>query len=111
MNIASRHNSSLLSAPAHTSPGVRWIARASLGLVGYTAVAIVALHLLRADLNPIEHFVSEYAVGAFGPVMTSAFITWGLGILALIIGLFRSAAPGGRSWVGSALMLIWAVVL
>ncbi|MBE2318617.1 DUF998 domain-containing protein [Solirubrobacter sp. CPCC 204708] len=40
-------------------------------------VGLVALeHLLRTDLPPGEHFVSEYAVGWTRPVQTVAFLAW-----------------------------------
>jgi len=46
-----------------------------LGLAAF--VGLVALeHLLRPDLPPGEHFVSEYANGWTGPVQTVAFLAW-----------------------------------
>ena len=33
-------------------------------------------HLLRQDLPPGEHFVSEYANGCTWPVQTVAFVAW-----------------------------------
>ena len=62
------------------SPGLRTgrqpMARvATIALVGvaYFAVIIVVLHFLRPDLNPISSPTSEYAVGPYGFLMTSAF--------------------------------------
>ena len=46
-----------------------------LGLAAF--VGLVALeHLLRQDLPPGEHFVSEYANGWTRPVQTVAFLAW-----------------------------------
>jgi len=45
------------------------------GLLGF--VALVALeHVLRTDLPPADHFVSEYAVGWTWPLQTVAFLCW-----------------------------------
>ena len=50
---------------------------ATIALVGvaYFAVIIVVLHFLRPDLNPIRRPTSEYAVGRYGFLMTSAFFS------------------------------------
>lgn len=45
--------------------------------------AIVSLHLLRPDFNPVTHRLSEYAIGPFGYLMTAAFLFACLGLLAL----------------------------
>src|SRR3954454_25017143 len=46
-----------------------------LGLAGFAG--IVALeHLLRRDLPPADHFVSEYAVGWTHPLQAAAFVSW-----------------------------------
>src|SRR4051794_39657355 len=45
------------------------------GLVGF--VGIVAFeHLVRRDLPPGEHFVSEYAQGWTHPLQAAAFVSW-----------------------------------
>src|SRR3954452_19236593 len=75
-------------------------------------VGIVALeHLLRRDLPPADHFVSEYAVGWTHPLQAVAFVAWagataGCTVLAArvnarriaraVVGLGLAAASGGR---------------
>ena len=61
---------------------------AGSGVVGAAAVlasfgAVVALHLLRPDLGPAGHRLSEYAVGPWGWLMTTAFVTFAGGLLIL----------------------------
>ncbi len=81
---------------------------AHLSLLGVlsSVVLVVALHLLRRDLNPMRHFVSDYAVGPYHTLMTLAFGACGLGILALVVGLYFGVSPAGRSWSGLVLLTI-----
>jgi len=83
---------------------------ATLAIVGiaYFLIAVIALHFLRPDYYPISRFVSEYAVGPYGPLMTSAFFGLSLGSLALVIGLYRGVSRTGRPWLGLVLFGIWA---
>jgi hypothetical protein len=67
---------------------------------------VVALHVLRPDLNPMRHFISDYALGPHSLLMNLAFWACGLGILALVVGLYVGVAPEGRSWLGLALLTI-----
>lgn len=61
--------------------------------------ALLLMHVLRPDYTIVDHMISDYAVGAFGPIMTSAFLSISLGCLALATGLFR---VGQASWLGRA---------
>ena len=49
------------------------LALIAIGGIIYFIVAVVVLHFLRPEYNPIDHAVSNYAVGSFGYLMTSAF--------------------------------------
>jgi bacteriorhodopsin len=84
---------------------------ATVALVGvaYFAVIIFVLHFLRADLDPISTPTSEYAVGRYGFLMTSAFFGMSLGSFALVIGLNRGVTQRARSGIGLVLLGIWAV--
>jgi len=75
------------------------LATAALLLFSYFTAALVTMHILRPDYTIVDHMISDYAVGAFGLVMTSAFLSISLGCLALAIGLFRM---GPTSWLGRA---------
>jgi hypothetical protein len=53
---------------------------------------VLLLHALKSsDYVFSEQTVSEFAVGRYGFLMTSAFIALGIGELALAVGLWRSA--------------------
>jgi hypothetical protein len=52
----------------------RRLAEVALGCFSYFVVALVLLHGLRPDYTPIDHMISDYAVGRLGWVMTTAFV-------------------------------------
>jgi hypothetical protein len=87
------------------------IATVAILAISYFIVAVVLLHFLRPDLNPLRRFLSEYAVGPFGFLMTSAFFCLGLGSFALVIGLYQGVSRPGRSWIGLILLGIWSVAV
>jgi hypothetical protein len=94
-----------LSASAQTKTA----SVATLSLVGilYFASAILALHFLRTDCNPIRQATSEYAVGPYGLLMTSAFFSLSVGSLALVLGLYQGVSQPARSRVGLGLLGVW----
>jgi Protein of unknown function (DUF998) len=71
---------------------VAWLALIAIGGIVYFVVAVVVLHFLRPEYNPINHAVSNYAVGPYGYLMTAAFFVLAWSVLALALGLFRSIA-------------------
>jgi uncharacterized protein DUF998 len=72
-------------------------------------LALCALHLLRPDLTPARHMISEYAVGPFGALMTSAFVAAALACLSLLLGLIRDG-PDSRPARFAELLLAVAFV-
>ena len=90
-------------------PDRRALAAASIALSLIGVVAVVALHVLRPELAPISHRLSEYAIGRYGGVMTAAFVCVGASLLTLagaIVGADRRlcsrvvAAAVGLAGVG-----------
>ncbi len=82
------------------------IAGASLGVF----IALLALlHVLRADLNPVMHFVSEYAVGDYGFLMIIALLAMGVASIALVAVLRNSVRNEAQSRTGLILIGIWGV--
>jgi hypothetical protein len=63
-------------------------------LLVLTVALVVVQHLTRPDLPPAAHFVSEYAGGEAGWVMTVAFGTWAAS-LALTARAVGSRVAGG----------------
>jgi hypothetical protein len=102
-------SSTNLSPSLHTRMQVSRIATLAIVGVAYFAIIIVALHFLRPDLNPLSRPTSEYAVGPYGFLMTSAFFSMSLASFALVIGLYQGVSQRARSRIGLALLGIWAV--
>jgi hypothetical protein len=80
----------------------------TLSSVVYYASAIVLLHVFRTDLDPGYRYLSEYARGPYGGLMTSTFFALSTGSLALSLGLWRSVSSKLRFLPGLLLWLIWA---
>lgn len=99
------------SLSSTTLPAKQVARIATLAFVGiaYFLIAVVTLHYLRPNFNPIHRFVSEYAVGPYGSLMTSAFFGLSLGSLALVIGLSQDVSRSWRSWIGLFFLAVWAV--
>jgi uncharacterized protein DUF998 len=70
--------------------GVTLLALIAIGGIVYFVVAVVVLHFLRPEYNPINHAVSNYAVGPHGYLMVAAFYVLALSVFALALGLFCS---------------------
>jgi hypothetical protein len=79
-----------VEAPART----RRLAELASVCVGAFLVALVALPLLRPDLDVLRRWVGEYASGPYGGLMNLAYVALGVGAEALALGLAR--AGGGR---------------
>jgi hypothetical protein len=75
---------------------------AALGIVAFAA-CVVLLHFLRPEYDPHQRFMSEFAVGPYGFVMTVAFFALSLGAFALALGFHGEARLSGRRWPGPLL--------
>ena len=86
-------------------------ALAWVGIAGtvFFTLAVIGLHFLRPDYNPVTRFMSEFAVGRYGYVMTIAFFALGLGSLALALGIRRGVAPSRAKSAGSFLLGIFGI--
>ena len=71
----------------------------------------MALHFLSPDSDPIQRPTSEYAVGPYGYIMTSAFIALSVASWALVIGLSRDLAEPAKSRVGLVFLGVFAIGL
>jgi len=61
------------------------------------AVLIVMLHGLKPEIDPSWRFISEYALGRYGWLMSIAFVTFGVAHLALVADARRYLSG---SWPG-----------
>src|SRR5574341_54496 len=101
----------------HATSGVpaskQTAAMATMALIGigYFVIAVVTLHFLRPDYNPIRNFISDYATGPYGFVLTSALFGMSLGSLALVIGLYQILSQSRRPWIGLIFLGLWAAAI
>lgn len=91
-----------------TSPSVS--ARLALLATTATAVLIGLLHVLKPELDPGWRFLSEYAIGPNGWIMTMAFLLWALGCVALFAAL-RTEVGSRMGRAGLAVLLVVAGAL
>jgi hypothetical protein len=87
----------------------RWLGVAALASVGLWVLIVIVLHGVKSDLDPVETYISDYAIGDNGWLMTTAFVIVGLGMLCLAMGLRASLAPGKRVLLGVILMAVTGV--
>lgn len=67
------------------------------------------LHVLRPELNPARRFLSEYAVGPFGLMMTAEFFLQAILASLLVVGLFIHVRRSGSLLAGCLFLSIAAV--
>ena len=77
-------------------PSLLWPRLAFAGIAWFLAAA-TALHLLRPELDPVHSQMSLYLIGAWGPLLQSAYAVLGIAMAGLAIGLYRCAPPAARS--------------
>ena len=72
-------------------------------------VLLAALFVLKPEIDPTWRFISEYAIGRHGWLMSIAFLSMAACCVATIIALWSQLGPGGR--FGAGLLLIGALGL
>ena len=60
---------------------------------------VAALHVVRTDLTPASHRLSEYATGPYGWMMTSAFIALSCGLVAFGSDLWIRLRRNAIDWL------------
>lgn len=101
----------VLSPESHQDRQGAWLALVAIVGIAYFVVATVALHILRHELNPITHAISNYAIGSFGLLMISAFFTLALSELALALAFARSLKNSISTRISVVLLSLAAVGL
>jgi hypothetical protein len=93
-------------------------ARTTAALAGYVILAtasaiaaIIGVHFLRPEDDPLSSPISQYAVGRFGFVMTAALFLWGVAAWALASGLSRGVSPSAGSRSAAVLSVVFGVGL
>jgi hypothetical protein len=87
------------------------LAAVAIAGTAYFVVVIVALHFLRPDTNSVDRPTSDFAVGPFGYLMTSAFVSLSVATWAIIVGLHRGLAPSRLRRAGLGVLGIWGLGL
>jgi len=82
----------------------------TIALIGisYFVIVIIGLHFLRDDLSPMSNPTSQYAVGRYGFLMTTAFFSMSVASFSLLIGLYKRIPKPAQSRIGLILLGIWA---
>ena len=83
-------------------------ARVSLAATAIFVLLLAALHIIKPELDPSWHFISEYAIGPYGWLMMLAFLCLALSCVSLLIAI-RSQVPTLAGKMGLVLLLITAV--
>jgi hypothetical protein len=83
----------------------------SLAGLALFVATVLALHGLRRDVNPAEHTISEYSLGAYGWLMRAAFAALGCGVLATAESLRLRFEPSSWWRLGLLLLALTAVGL
>lgn len=82
----------------------------TVGLCGIAAFAglVGVEHVLRPDHDPCGRYVSEYGVGPYHQVMTTAFFALGISSTATLVDLSRTVPAPARSRAGLVFLGIWS---
>ena len=83
------------------------LAVGALAGTAWFILGVALMHVLRSDLNPARHTISEYAVGPYGWVQATNFVAAGVATACLAAGLRLSLERPGR--LGPVLLGAWAV--
>lgn len=63
-----------------------------------SGACVAVLHVVRPDVPPLSHRLSEYAIGPYGWLMTTAFVALGCGLATLGLAL-PAERPSGTTWI------------
>ena len=89
---------------------IRWMAWIDCIGAAYALGIWASLIVMRPDMNPLSHFLSEYVHGPYGILMASTFVVLGFAWAMLAVGLFRTTMPAGRSWFGLSVLALGSVL-
>ena len=75
----------------------------------YYMIVGIALHFLEPEYDPRFHFMSDYAWGAYGWLMTTTFFVLGLAVLTVAVGIRNVHQSSRSARVGFGLLVIGAL--
>ena len=85
-------------------------ARAAIGSGALALLALVAVHLLKRDLDPSRTMISRYALGPYGWLMALCFAAWAAASLFLF-GALTVLAMSTLGRIGLILLLVAGISL
>lgn len=85
------------------------LATVTLAATTYFATAVIVLHFVSPDFDPVRYTTSFYARGSFGLLMSSAFLAMSIATFALIVGLGKGVVAEARTRTGLVLLGVWGV--
>jgi hypothetical membrane protein len=77
--------------------------------VAYYAIAGIALHFLEPEYDPRFQFMSDYAWGAYGWLMTTTFFVLALALLTIAVGVRDAHHSSWSARTGFGLLVIGAL--
>ena len=84
----------------------RTFGRLAIASVVYYVLAVLAMHLVQPELDPLAVPMSVYVLGAYGSVMTTTFFVLCAGILGVGFGLIQTLPRTGAIKVAFSVTLI-----
>lgn len=94
-------NLDLMQSKTDRTVHAAWVAITSTGMF---VVLLLLLHVVKSELDPSWHFISEYEIGTHGWIMQAAFLALALGNVALFVAI-RNCMQGLWGRIGSFLFL------
>ena len=88
-----------------------FVATTAIVCFSYFAIALLLMHALRPERALATTYISGYAVGPYGWVMTTAWLAASSGCLMLVLGLARTGPRSAAGRLGTLLLAILAIGL
>src|SRR5215204_2583678 len=104
-----------VTAPGSVPPGngsTRFITithRVVFVCAAYYVIVLIVLHILEPGFDPRFRFMSEYALGDYGWLMTTTFFVLGLATFAVAAGLRDVHQSSQRARIGFGLLAVGAL--
>src|SRR4029434_7931626 len=77
----------------------------------YYVIVLIVLHILEPEFDPRFRFMSEYALGDYGWLMTTTFFALGLAPFVAAIGLRNIFQSSRTTCIGLGLLVVAAVFI
>jgi hypothetical membrane protein len=77
--------------------------------VGYYVAVEIALHFLEPEYDPRFRFMSEYAWGQYGWLMTTTFFVLGLALVTVAVGIRELYGSSRSARIGFGLLVVGAL--